>query len=371
MGGHEYAAAPWLASTESTERRGDMKRRVFVSDVHMSTGNTFDWLTPDQASMFSQFLDYVADQAAEIDELILVGDIMDDWVCPVDVLPKRFPDIGAKQPDIMERLKKISQKKTVTYVTGNHDMTITKDSVVDFGNGGCTNIVFQEYYDQDGILAQHGHQYGMYNAYDPMNQLPIGHYISRLYVTRGGKGRWQDEVSGGLRSVLAGILNPFVNAPLNYLAQKAGIDDDHRIVKVDGGLITLGGVKGLYADLTERWERSHGALGPMETVLQETPAGLNSEAKNVATKFHKKVIIFGHTHVPEINYVQDYFNTPRGPSQWSNIAVYANCGSWCEANAKYTYVVDEYDETADPGEQHRVTLMVWPEKEPFQDPLTV
>jgi len=342
-----------------------MKRRVFVSDVHMSTGNSFDWLSSNQAAMFAQFLDYVADGASGIDELILVGDMMDDWVCPVDMLPKRFSEIAAKQSAIIGKLRTISQTKTVTYVTGNHDITIAKDSVLDFGNGQYKNIVFQEYYDQDGILTQHGHQFGMYNAYDPKNALPMGHYISRLYVTKGGKGRWQDEVSSGIKDILEDIPNPFVNAPLSYLAKEAGIDDDHRIVKVDGGLITLGGVRQLYADLPERWIKSNGILGPIESALEETPAGLDSEAENTAKKFQKKLVIFGHTHLPKIQYISTWYHTPEGGTVVTNIAVYANTGSWCEDNAKYTYVVDDYDETQT---KHTVSLMSWPGRTLFMEP---
>lgn len=346
-----------------------MIRKVFVSDVHMSTGDhQYDWLQPDQAKDFDGFLDYLAGGPDKVDELILVGDMFDDWVCPVDVLPKLFSDIAAKQTGIMTKLKTISERIPVTYVLGNHDMSITKDSILDFGNGRHANIVFKEYYEQDDILAQHGHQFGMYNAYDPENSLPLGHYISRLYASTKVPGRWQTRLAIALKGAVAGIPNPFVNAPLSYLAGQVGIDDDHRIVKVDGGIITLGGVRRLYADLPDRWIKSNGLLGPIESALEETPSGLTSEAENTAKKFQKKVVVFGHTHVAEISYVQIYNNVPGRLSTWENIAVYANCGSWCEANAQYTYVVDEYDEVQ---KKHTVSLMEWPGKTLVKPSLTI
>lgn len=342
-----------------------MTRRVFVSDVHMSTADhPYDWLQPDQAQRFLDFLDDLANGPDRVDELVLVGDMFDDWVCPVDVLPKRFSDIAAKQTGIVGRLKTISETKPVTYVLGNHDMSITKDSILDFGNGRHANIFFKEYYEQDGILAQHGHQFGMYNAYDPINSLPLGHYISRLYATAKIQERWQTKLGEALKNTLGGVPDPFVNAPLSYLAEQVDIDDDHRIVKVDGGIITLGEVRRLYADLPVRWIKSNGLLGPIESALEETPAGLTSEAENTAKKFQEKVVVFGHTHVAEISYVQIYNNVPGGPSSWQNIAVYANCGSWCQANAQYTYVVDEYDEGT---KQHTVSLKAWKNPD-FQEP---
>ena len=317
-------------------------------------------MTDVQAGNFAEFLKYIAGDGS-VEELILVGDMLDDWVYPIDLLPPQYSEIAAarQNPVIMDLLRQIAQDKTksVTYLVGNHDMTMAKDLIANFGNGACANITFQEYYEtQDGILAQHGHQFSMYNASDPAHKLPMGHYISRLYASTGVRGRWQDEIAGALTNALKGVPNPFVNAPLSYLAGKLNINDGKPIVTIDGGPETLGGIRLMYEDLPVRWEKSNGLLGPIESALEETSEGLGLKAEDVAKTREKKVIIFGHTHSAKINYIYRWFNSEEVPSETTKIAIYANCGSWCQENAEYTYVVDEYEEGTG---KHRVTLMRW------------
>jgi len=361
-----------------------MKKRIFVSDVHMSKGlslddpsHQYDWLADAQAESFANFLKYTINDG--FDELILVGDVLDDWVYPIKVRPPHYADIAAarRNPAIMDLLKQIAQDKTktVTYVVGNHDMTIKEYSIPDFGNGRGANIAFRQYYESsDGVLAQHGHQFGMYNAPDPDNLLPLGHYISRLYANvtagTGVQERWQGKIPGAVGGTIAGVLNPFVNVPLNHLAGQLGIDDSESIVTIDGGTVSLGDIRRIYADLPDRWVKSNGILGPIESALEETPMGLDSEAENLAKRFGKKLVVFGHTHLARIQFVYTWFHASQGTEdEAKEIAIYANCGSWCQNNAQYTYVVDEYDESTT---KHKVTLMSWlPTNRPIGGPLTI
>ena len=262
-----------------------MIRRVFVSDIHMNRGNV--WLDSGQAEQFAKFLGYVADRANDIDQLILVGDIMDQWVWPCNDRPPSYSDIADANPYIMEKLRTLAQTKCVTYVIGNHDITITKDSIDNFGNEACPEIVFQLNYEQDGIHAEHGHRFNMYNAYDDANKLPLGHYISRLYAGKKDKERWQDKIADEVKNTAAGIHNPLVNAPLTCLALIMNIRETDPIEMVGCGTTTLSEIRQWYEDLPGRWEESHGPAGPIESVIQVGTNRLDAEAASLAKESKK------------------------------------------------------------------------------------
>ena len=74
------------------------KKRIYVSDIHMGAGrslhsaNVYDWLGEAEANNFAEFLSYLGKQN-DVGEIILLGDTMDNWVCPVDEVPPTFDEI--------------------------------------------------------------------------------------------------------------------------------------------------------------------------------------------------------------------------------------------------------------------------------------
>ena len=349
-----------------------MIKRIFVSDIHMSLGgHPYDWLSSAEAQAFEQFLDYVAKDGT-IDELVLVGDMADDWIYPLDVQPPSYAAIAAAHPGIITRLVAASQGKPVTYLVGNHDITITKNSIPNFGNGTGQHVIFQWSYDVDGLWAEHGNQYVVWNALDPKNKLPIGHYISRLQATVdngvGHPARWQEAISDILHNIDATIENPYVNIVLDYFVARLGIDEDTTIVTTEGDTITIRDVRNLYADLSERWKKGdHDFPGLVDQFLmEEGPDGLRDIARFTAARRKKKVVIFGHTHEWKIEKVYTWDDGPRGPENIHE-AIYANCGAWCKGH-DLTYVMDEYDENV---KKHTVSVMSWPAKKPVKPPLSI
>jgi UDP-2,3-diacylglucosamine pyrophosphatase LpxH len=347
-----------------------MIRRVFVSDVHMGLGGQpYDWLNETEAEAFGEFLDYVAGNA-EFHELILVGDTMDDWVYPINKQPPTYADIEGKGTPTrhanLDKLRAIAKSKPVTYIVGNHDITITQNSIPNFGNGTSSNVIFQWSYDVDGLWAEHGNRYTIWNAWDQKNDVPVGHYISRLSATAGRPARWQDAIDDILHSLDPTRENPYVNLPIDYFVNTLGITEETDILTTAGAAITVADVREQYADLSERWKNgNHDYPGLMEQFLMErSPLGLDQIAPLTAMRGHKKVVIFGHTHMEKIEYVYTWDPGPKGPENIYE-AVYANCGAWCQERP-YSYVLDEYD-----GGRHTVSLMRWPDKAPVRPPLTI
>ncbi len=357
-----------------------MITRVFVSDVHMSPGwslnsgkGRYDWLDADEAGNFAQFLAHLNSDTA-ISEVIFLGDILDEWVYPVDIQPPHYYQIVSADHivPVMNNLRTLSENKPVVYVRGNHDMSITDDQFRTFRDLFFPNIAFRDFYETpDGIYAEHGHRYVMYNAPDPVreNKLPLGHYISRLAATieaRKGQRCRQSEVTEVLfpigKSVakthaLAG--DPLVNLPLSYLAnQLEGVDDATPIVTANGGSITLGEVREMYGNLSHEWAEEHGLLDPLHSIWMEAE-GFWGLVHQIAVEKSKKVIILGHTHKKENCYLTPPVPIASPGYDADPFAVYANCGSWCSHLKPCTYVVTEYDENT---AKHIVTLKYWGEE---------
>ncbi len=336
-----------------------MITRVFVSDVHMSPGfsldqkpGRYDWLTRDEATSFNDFLNFiVADYS--IDELILLGDMMDLWIYPIDIQPATYSQIveAKHNQPILETLRKLAQNKKVIYVQGNHDMSIMEDSFAELRNICFKGISFQSSYETpDGVLAEHGHQFNMYNAQTMEYPLPIGYFLSRLSATVEQRTDKRCRLLEILKDL--DLSNPLVDWPIDYLAEQLdGVNDSTAIITADGKKITLGEVRELYADLPETWEDRYGFLDSMEGILSEA-VGLAQFAQWKAEEEKKKLIVFGHTHDKCITYLES--NEDEGPPR--RIGIYANCGAWCDGKHG-TYIVDKFD--AERG-QHKVKLRHWP-----------
>jgi UDP-2,3-diacylglucosamine pyrophosphatase LpxH len=301
---------------------------------------------------------------------------MDGWIYPIEIQPPKYDKIAnaAHIIKIMTNLRTLAKckKGNVTYVMGNHDMTLIELQFDNFRQNAFAGIKFQDSYETtDGIYAEHGNQYTMYNAVDPTHELPLGHYISRLAATVAERKQCyytlsdieirfsavenfeQDEKK--LIDAKGLIRDPLVNMPLSFLAGELdNVDDDTPITTVNGGVITLEEVRQQYAKLGIDWIKRYGLLGGLRSIWREA-VGLDGVACKIATEKNKKVIIFGHTHKKENCVLKP--SSPVAPpgDADATFAIYANCGAWCQ-NIEPTYIVDEYDENSD---THTVTLKYW------------
>jgi UDP-2,3-diacylglucosamine pyrophosphatase LpxH len=351
-------------------------KRVFVSDVHMSPGwsldskQGYDWFNRAQAQQFVNFLKEMINDDT-IKEVIILGDLMDGWVYPIETQPPKYDKIANASHiiNIMVNLRELAAKKDVTYVIGNHDMTLMEDQFINFRSNAFAKITFKDFYKtDDSLYAEHGHQYSMYNAVDPKHELPIGHYISRLsanaaetkqqsYISADFEARFP---SGKNYNVDAKELipDPLVNVPLRYFEEELRFDDNTSITTVNGGVITIGEVKKQYSRLGIDWIEKHGPLSEISSAWREE-VGLDGVAGQIANGMvikdkYYKVVIFGHTHKALNNYLRRPDAAfSRDTKDAEPYAIYANCGAWCQDNDP-TYVIDEYNDEAD--KIHTITL---------------
>lgn len=90
--------------------------KLFISDTHLGTRAS-------QTKLLNKFLDTVT-----MDELYLVGDIIDIWAWKKKIFWNKSHN------EVIRKLLKISKKIPVYYILGNHDEAIRKFIPLDFGN---------------------------------------------------------------------------------------------------------------------------------------------------------------------------------------------------------------------------------------------
>ena len=181
----------------------DQKKRIFISDIHMGTEESiqsdrpYGWLLKDRAELLTEFLNHLA-QDRNLSELIIVGDLFDEWVVPYTTSPvpmdrsecaNQFFKIAAapQNKPIIKALSNLADTDgiQVTYVPGNHDMLVESTVMAELIpnirpliNGSGKGI-----YADGKIAAEHGSNYCLFNAPDtydnPGHNLPLGFFVAR------------------------------------------------------------------------------------------------------------------------------------------------------------------------------------------------
>ena len=81
---------------------GERRHLVVLSDVHLGTDAPTAWFQPAvHGPPLARILRWVVREAASIRELILLGDVVDLWTYPAEVVPPTFADIVAAHPEVL------------------------------------------------------------------------------------------------------------------------------------------------------------------------------------------------------------------------------------------------------------------------------
>lgn len=346
------------------------KKRIYISDVHMGAEKRtnckydYNWLGQNEADNLGHFLNYLSTQD-DVDEIILLGDTMDNWVCPVDEVPPTFDEIlNAKHNrTLVKNLRTLTENKKVIYMPGNHDMHVTKDILqrekyfpkIIFG-GSAFN---KSRYRTGRLLAEHGSAYTLFNApdptNDPRNRLPLGYFISRVAATKvartgNGKRHFWTYIDDLLE--LLGP-NKLPQSVFEAVLEEANLREDTEIIigtedrTPNGKPITVkaSAIKEKYANLYEQWESQNGKGMAFKAVMAEI-GYLGDLADYLSKKGDTTIIIFGHSHDSELD-KDSWFVDDR---------IYANCGAWCDEDKPCSFV--ETQKNNERGEYH-VRLMRW------------
>jgi len=119
----------------------ERNKRIFLSDLHIShipkigPGKyDYTWLQRKDADALTNFLKYL-NTRQDVEEVIFIGDLFDNWVIPVYIEPPTIDEIitsrKAKKDPLMQALVDLCQNSNIRVVClpGNHDMELTEEVV--------------------------------------------------------------------------------------------------------------------------------------------------------------------------------------------------------------------------------------------------
>lgn len=230
-------------------------RVIAVGDVHLGAANA-------NADDFDDFLDHLHRERADLDEVILLGDLWD--------LVRRDPfGCAWETSGTITRLKRLAAAVPVRYVLGNHDACLRglddDRYEIDFRDG---YVLRQGGYD---VRFQHG------NAFDRFQFDAVSNYLS------GPGDRGEIDPTGGRK-------DPVVAAAREAIRSGKG-----RLRAVYGAVAPTGADADADAvDYPRRERRAHAYL---ETVPEDK-------------------LIYGHTHAPYVH--PD--NVAANPGSWKSTA---------------------------------------------------
>ncbi|MBP1644856.1 MAG: metallophosphoesterase [Bacteroidetes bacterium] len=350
---------------------------VVISDIHL--GANLDYAECKNNLKSLEKMLYKVKASSNVKELVIAGDLLDEWYVPATVNTYE----GNNQSDFVQRIalankgvvdaiNSIIQEGNilVTYVPGNHDLTITPENVSlifpginqardnELGLGTYTPA------DMPVLAIEHGHRYNFFCAPDPISNqdiapgsiLPPGYFFTRIAAlhhvqdchTAGDTMPVAPQSISGDESQI--LLLKYWNLwqwAIKYLPIENKFDENIIVTNVDGFTgsysindllpfqATPGGVidVNLYKGIQDTWSQRQ-ALNHVEVNIPTAQAIANSaltaesdnQAKNqyfLNPNSNKRIVIFGHTHDAKI-IASDNHNGQK--------SIYANSGTWIDNN---------------------------------------
>ena len=383
-----------------TAHAAQRNKLVFISDLHMNVVGSYSWLVK-HAPDLARFLNTVNNRD-DVAELIILGDLLDDWVCPVKYTPQTFADIleANYNNGVVPALQEVCHNPdiAVTYVTGNHDMLSFESE-----NREVIAKAFPEmtiisdppglgaYYRKEKVIwAEHGHRYTLFNAPDIWSRsgghLPLGYFISRLAASK--------SLADGQVYTTPDVLDWFVKSPaeVSKYLQQGGYDGavgniiDDAFIKAVFYAIALWAGKWPWDkftmdnldsfagdpavdDIASTYETIFSGWPSRQDIVDHYAAVWNdlghlSSAANLLFEmpdrikdlypFTPRIILFGHTHQAAFQYHSGDVET-----------IYANTGTWIDSKPM-TWVEIEINDGDSGRRYYTVSLWFYGESSPRQ-----
>ena len=306
-------------------------RRFFMSDVHL--GGPKAWFKPDQhkANMLA-CLRWITKEAADlknVKDLVLLGDLFDTWMFPMDEPPLELDAIANLHPEIIAAIRGCSEVLNsiggnVFYVNGNHDMHVTQAELDRVFHPGVVRWIPRY---QGGLLyAEHGSRFAMFNApdylHDTASGLPVGYFVTRMLASGNNTYDSPRAIYGYVDEILKAIFTTETVAEclVEAIMEVAGRKPDD-VFKMAGGRrdLTIADVRTKYAKLYQKWNSKFGPQYTLNAIRADV-GSLGWFADELCRSQGFKVVVLGHTHDEELDKESLFLKGSRG---------YANSGYWC------------------------------------------
>ncbi|MFC1514899.1 UDP-2,3-diacylglucosamine diphosphatase [Candidatus Omnitrophota bacterium] len=247
--------------------------KIFISDLHLGDGSRTDDFHRDR-----ELLEFLAFAEGQARELIVLGDFLELWQAD-------FDRVLFAHSEVIKKLLLLRKKLKVTYVVGNHDyIPFARFTDLDAG-------ISLEYRDaENGIIAEHGNRYDVFNRYkNPLKSIkwPSGKYFTLAVA--------------GLERLIHPDIDKWTKKTMENL---------------DGFLKEAMSVRNKITPATKEYLNCGGHFGEFEEAVKNH---INKGAK---------IVVFGHTHKPQL--------------QRMGKGIYANCGAWVDG-VEPTYIAYSKD----------------------------
>jgi UDP-2,3-diacylglucosamine pyrophosphatase LpxH len=354
---------------------------VVISDLHLGADLTYAEFNANSIAL-EKFLAKIR-AAQSIKELVIAGDLFDEWFVPADVDTYKGKDqrdfvqrIAAANKSVIDAFNRIIQdgEITVTYVPGNHDLTVISENVAavfpgikqardeELGLGTYSPT------DHPEIAIEHGHRYNFFCAPDPISNkavapgsiMPPGYFFTRIATlhvvqkckTAGEKVPVISQNASGDESqkllyyywnvwnqlmtelpIENKLSEKIIVTGVNGFTEKYSINDLLPYQVTAGGAIDVKLFKGIQDTWDERQRLNHVAVSiPAEQAILGSASEDESENQAQIQYFmnpdsNKRIVVFGHTHGAKIVSSESY----KGEK-----TIYVNSGTWIDHNPDAT-----------------------------------
>lgn len=351
---------------------------VVISDIHLGADLSYAECNHNLKSL-ELFLTNVK-SSRNVKELVIAGDMLDEWFAPaaVDIYEGKdqlnfVKRIATANKGVIDAFNNIIKEKKilVTYIPGNHDLTITAESIesilpgINQARDGAQGLGSYSPAGNPKIVIEHAHRYNFFCAPDPISNqdiapgtiTPPGYFFTRI-----GVHSFVNNFPPAVDTIPAVIPNTSGNSSQNLLfiywnvwsrtLSKYTIpnkfDEEIIVTNMDGftGAYSVNDILpfqdtpggfidvNLYKGIQDTWDQRQ----TLNNVPVKIPAAqaIANAAKASESDFQaqnqyfmnpdsdKRIVIFGHTHEPKIV----ASNNHKGEK-----AIYANTGTWIDHNS--------------------------------------
>jgi len=362
--------------TDPFANGGDQRNMIVVmSDFHLGADLAYAEINKNLKPL-ANFLEKVG-AAPAVKELVFAGDLLDEWFVPATTNTYEGKDqgdfvrrIAAANHGVIDAINRIIQagKISVTYVPGNHDLSITAENLAGIlpginqardeeqGLGTYTPA------DHPEIAIEHGHRYNFFCAPDPISNkdiapgsiMPPGYFFTRiatLHVAQ--KCRTAGDtlpvvtrnISGDESQNLAFVYWNIWKKMMTELPVENKFNDKIIVTNVDGFIetyaindlmpfqLSAGGVidVNLFKQIQDTWDERQtlNKVAVHIPVAEAIPNSLGSAESDHQAMIQyflnpnsdKRIVVFGHTHHAILVSSENY----KGEK-----SIYANSGTWID-----------------------------------------
>lgn len=350
---------------------------VVLSDLHLGPDLAYTECKNNLKAL--EKLLYKIKNSANVKELVIAGDMLDEWFVPANIdtyngqsQANYVQRIATTNKGVIDAFNAIIQegKILVTYVPGNHDLTITDQNVnlilpgINQARDNALGLGTYVPNDLPILAIEHGHRYNFFCAPDPIsNQLiapnsitPPGYFFTRIAALHVAQectiaGDTIPELSlnatGGESQTLLYAYWKLWQWAINALPIENKFDEELIVTNINGfsgnfsvndlipfqltngGEIDVNLYKGIQDSWNQRQALNHVPVNiPTLQAIKNSASSTESDNQAKTQYFlnpnsNKRIVIFGHSHDAKI-----IASTNTNGQK----TIYANSGTWVDHN---------------------------------------